>query len=76
MMKSVGTFLIGLGIVLILMGFLLRQGVRWNWLGRLPGDIIIRKGNFTLYFPIATSILLSLVLSLVLFLIVRLIGKN
>ena len=33
-------------------------------LGRLPGDIIIRRGNFTFYFPIATSILASIVLSL------------
>ena len=33
-------------------------------LGRLPGDIYVRRGNFTLYFPIVTSIVISLVLSL------------
>jgi hypothetical protein len=39
--------------------------------GRLPGDIVIRRENFTFYFPIMTSILLSLLLSLILFLFQR-----
>ena len=38
---------------------------------KLPGDIVIDRGNFKFYFPIATSILLSVVISLILFLINR-----
>lgn len=44
-------------------------GLTWPWLariglGRLPGDIVIRRGGFTFYFPITTSVIVSLVLSL------------
>lgn len=39
--------------------------------GRLPGDIVYRRGNFTLYFPIVTSILLSIALSLILWFLRR-----
>ena len=44
---------------------------RIPWLGRLPGDIIVKRENFSFYFPIATSILLSLVLSLLFWLFRR-----
>ncbi len=59
-----GRFLVVLGIVLVVIGLL------WPWLGkiglgRLPGDIVIERENFTFYFPITTSILVSLVLSLI-----------
>lgn len=53
-----------------LLGILfLLAAVLWPWLsrfpfGRLPGDIVIERENFTFYFPLATSILLSLLLSL------------
>ena len=54
--------LVIVGIVLV------AAGLAWPWLsriglGRLPGDIIIRRGNFRFYFPITTSIIISLVLS-------------
>ena len=54
--------LVIVGIVLVV------AGLAWPWLsriglGRLPGDIIIRRGNFRFYFPITTSIIVSLVLS-------------
>jgi hypothetical protein len=58
--------------VLILIGvILLMAGLAWPWLsrlplGRLPGDIIIERENFRLYFPITTGLLVSLVLSLLL----------
>jgi len=58
--------LIGLGILIIFMGLILLLISKVNGLGRLPGDIFFRKGNFTLYFPLATSILLSLILTLLL----------
>lgn len=41
------------------------------WLGRLPGGIVIKRENFSFYFPIATSILISIVLSLILWLFRR-----
>jgi hypothetical protein len=46
-------------------------GLIWHWrgvlgLGQLPGDLVFKRGNFTLYFPLATSLLLSLIVSLIL----------
>ena len=56
--------LILLGVFIILIGVLLVIGEKIPWIGRLPGDIIIRKKNFTFYFPIVTSILISIILTL------------
>ncbi len=59
--------LIGAGILLVLVGLAWLVGERFG-LGRLPGDIVIERGNFRLYIPIATSLIVSVVLSLVLWL--------
>jgi len=59
-----GKMLILLGVFIILMGLLLLLGEKIPWIGRLPGDIIIRKKNFTFYFPLVTSILISIILTL------------
>ncbi|KDE46637.1 hypothetical protein DI43_13515 [Geobacillus sp. CAMR12739] len=59
-MNSLPKLIMTIGVVLIIVGFVM-QFVK---LGRLPGDIVIRKGNMTFYFPVVTSILLSVVLSL------------
>jgi hypothetical protein len=56
--------LILFGIVLALLGVLLLVVGKIPLIGRLPGDITIRKGDFTLYFPLATSILISILLTL------------
>ena len=53
--------LIGVGLVLVAAGVLMKMGVP---LGRLPGDIVIRRESGTLYFPIVTCVLASLVLSI------------
>ena len=53
--------LIGLGIAGL--GLLVMLGVPF---GRLPGDIVVRRGNFSFYFPLATSIILSILLTLIL----------
>lgn len=53
--------LIGLGIAAL--GFLVMLGLPF---GRLPGDIYVRRGNLSFYFPLATSILLSIILTLIL----------
>jgi len=59
-----GKMLILLGVFIILVGLLLLIGEKIPWIGRLPGDIIIKKKNFTFYFPIVTSILISIILTL------------
>lgn len=61
-----GRTLVMLGFVLVLVGIGLNLAPRIPWLGRLPGDIVIKKEGFVLYFPLATCLLASLVLSLLL----------
>jgi hypothetical protein len=63
-------FLIITGLVLLVAGLLWPYLARLG-LGRLPGDIVIERGQTTFYFPIVTSLILSLVLSAVLWLIGR-----
>ena len=70
-LAEIGRLLLGLGVVLALLGLVFLVTARVPWLGRLPGDIVWRRGNFTFYFPLATSILVSLLLSLVLWLLSR-----
>ena len=70
-MNDVAKLLIVLGLLIALAGVVLLLAGRVPWLGRLPGDIHIHRGNWTFYFPIATSLLLSVVLTLVLWLIGR-----
>lgn len=69
-MSSVGKALVALGIVLVFLGLVVWGGEKL--LGRqgglLPGDIVYRRGNFTLYFPLVTCILLSAVLTLAMWL--------
>jgi hypothetical protein len=60
-MKDLGRILILVGIVIAIVGVGLTAG-----LGRLPGDIVVRRGNFSFFFPLMTSIILSIVLTLVL----------
>jgi hypothetical protein len=64
MMPSFGKMLIVTGIVLIVIGVAVLYGPKIPWLGKLPGDISIKKDNFTFYFPVATSIIISILLSL------------
>ena len=59
MLVTIGLLLVGVGLLVMLVGLI-------PGLGRLPGDILIRRGNFTFYAPIATMLLLSLVLTLLL----------
>ena len=70
MMNSVGRSLILIGVVLLVLGLILTHGDFWRLLrlGRLPGDISIKRENFQFYFPITTCILISLCLSLIIYL--------
>jgi len=70
-LEGLGRLLVAAGVILALVGLGLWIGGRFG-LGRLPGDIVIRRGNVTFYFPLATMLLLSLALSLILGLFRRL----
>jgi Protein of unknown function (DUF2905) len=63
-------FLILLGLVILAIGLLWPVLTRLG-LGRLPGDIVIQRDNFTFYFPLATCVLLSVLLSVVFWLFNR-----
>ena len=67
-MSELGRFLIIIGAILVVVGLALYLSPKIPWLGRLPGDIVIKRENFTFYFPLATSILISLILTLILYL--------
>ncbi|ADE71646.1 MULTISPECIES: DUF2905 domain-containing protein [Priestia] len=62
-MNDMPKMLITLGGILVVIGLL------WQFVGKLPGDIFIKKGNTTFYFPIVTCILVSVVLSLIFYVI-------
>ncbi len=64
MMPSMGKMLIILGVVLIVIGLAFTWGPKIPWLGKLPGDISIKKDNFSFYFPITTSIIISIILTI------------
>ena len=63
--------LIVAGVVIAVVGVVLLLVGRAPWLGRLPGDIHIERGNWSFHFPLATSLLLSVILTLVFYLIGR-----
>jgi hypothetical protein len=64
-----GRILIILGLILLAAGLLLEYTHLFSWfhLGRLPGDIKIKRGSYSFYFPVATCIILSLILTLILY---------
>jgi len=70
-MGDFGKSLILFGLVLVVLGLVFSFGAKIPWLGRLPGDIYINRGNLTFYFPLATCILVSLIITLVLYLFRR-----
>ena len=65
MMAGLGKTLILLGIVIILIGLGLLFAHKIPYVGRLPGDIYVKKDNFTFYFPLGTCIVISIVFSLI-----------
>jgi uncharacterized protein HemY len=70
MMRDLGRLLILFGAILLVAGVALTMAGKLG-LGKLPGDIVYRRGNFSFYFPLVTSILLSVVLSLLIWLFRR-----
>jgi len=67
-------FLIILGVTILVLGLLWPYLGRLG-LGRLPGDVLVQRGNFTLYIPLTTSLLVSLVLSLFFWLLNQFTGQ-
>ncbi len=69
-MNRMASVLIGMGLLLIFLGLLWWAfGGLFSWFGRLPGDIRIERGNFSLYFPLTSMLLISLILNLIVYLI-------
>ena len=74
--NGVGRWLIIVGLIVAAVGSVLTLVERWptfgsalNWIGKLPGDFSIRREQFSIYIPIATSLVLSVLLSLVLYIL-------
>jgi hypothetical protein len=74
--STFGKILIGIGLGIVVLGVLFvlvdripGLGNLFSWLGKLPGDISIKREYFSFYFPIATSIVLSILLSLLFYLV-------
>jgi uncharacterized protein HemY len=62
---ALGKALIVLGAIIILVGVGLLVAQRIPYIGRLPGDIYVKRENFTFYFPLTTCVIISIVLSLI-----------
>jgi hypothetical protein len=68
-MSALGRILIITGAAIIILGVALLFLDKVPFIGRLPGDIVIKRKNLTLYFPLGTSILISLLLTAIIFII-------
>lgn len=66
MAPELGRWLVVLGLVLAAIGVVLLFADRLPWLGRLPGDIRIERGNVRVYFPLATCLLISVIVTILL----------
>jgi hypothetical protein len=69
--SGLGRALVFVGLLLAAVGLLLTAGAKVPWLGRLPGDIYIKRERFSFYFPIGTSLLLSVLLTILFYLFGR-----
>ncbi|MFP4089406.1 MAG: DUF2905 domain-containing protein [Cyclobacteriaceae bacterium] len=64
-----GKLIIIMGLVLVVIGLFVHFSDRIPLIGKLPGDISIKRDNFTFYFPLASSILISIIISVILYLV-------
>jgi len=64
-MNELGRLLFLAGLVLMLAGLVMWSGVGKNWLGRLPGDLHVSRGDVSLHLPVVTCLVISLVLTVV-----------
>jgi len=68
-LPAVGRMLLGLGAVLVLLGAAFLLAGKIPQVGRLPGDIVYKRGGFTFYFPLVTCLIASLIVSALLWLL-------
>ncbi|MGA2667713.1 MAG: DUF2905 domain-containing protein [Ignavibacteria bacterium] len=68
-MQSIGKYIILLGSIILITGILITYFPKLNIFGKLTGDIIIKRENFSFYFPIVTSLVLSVILTLIFWLL-------
>jgi hypothetical protein len=68
-MGEIAKVMIVIGAVLIAAGLVILVFPRLPFVGKLPGDILIKKENYTFYIPLATSIVISIIISLILYII-------
>jgi len=67
----VAKYLIIAGIALAAIGLIFLMAGKLPWLGKLPGDILVKKENFTFYFPVTTCVIASVILSIILYVFFR-----
>ena len=70
-----GKTIIVVGLVIVVIGLIIYFSDRIPLVGRLPGDIVIKRESFSLYFPLGTCILLSIVISIVISIVLYLIRR-
>ena len=70
-LDSLGKMLLLVGAIALILGTLLILAPKIPYVGRLPGDILVRRGNFTLYLPLVTMVLASVALTVILNLVLR-----
>ena len=70
-MNDLGKSLIVVGLLIAVVGVVLLLAGRVPWLGRLPGDVYIQRGNWSFYFPVVTSLVVSVLLTLLFWLFGR-----
>jgi hypothetical protein len=73
--ESIGKYLIVIGIFIVILGIVVMFWNKIPLLGKLPGDILINKGDFKFFFPITTGIIISVAVTVFINIIIRLIGK-
>jgi len=66
MVGDIGRIIIFIGLLLVVIGFVFVLGSKLPFIGKLPGDIAIEKGNYSFYFPVTTCIIISIILSFIL----------
>lgn len=76
MIQDYGKLAIVAGVVLIIVGSLLVFWGKIPFIGKLPGDLLIKKGNFTIFIPLASSIVISILFSLLLTVLFKYKGDN
>ncbi len=66
-LPGIGRILIFIGSIVLITGIIVLLANKIPFIGKLPGDITVRKGNFIFYFPLATCIVISIILTLIIY---------